>query len=343
MTENYKIALLFLGSPQVIMAGEDTTEQITAKHLALVAYISSSAPDRLARNKLASLFWSEKSDEASRYRLRHALWELRRTIGDNLLQADDRTCWLCLDDGVKVDVLEFKAGCAELESREKRLELGIPSPTPSNFQSLISNLSSIAALYRGDLLDGINVHEAPLFEEWLLAERERLQLSYLDVLWYLSKAQVSAGRLEDAVRTLSRLIEADPLRERSYRALMGVYLRQGDKTAALKVYERCASVLHTELGVAPSPATEQVRRVALQEAPASADAELDRASRLFQEGKRQEAWDICVSLEATASDAVIISQAALLRAEIALAEGKQTESLSLVRAARRALGKLFRG
>lgn len=332
MTENYKIALLFLGPPLVLIEGEDTTGQITAKHLALVAYLASSAPTRITRYKIATIFWSEKSDVASRYRLRHALWELRRTIGDILLQADGRSCWLCLDDGVKVDVLEFKAGCAVIDNRKNDL---------SNFQSPISNLSSIAALYRGDLLDGVNVREAPLFEEWLLSERERLQLQYLDVLWYLSKEQVAAGRLDDAVQTLNRLIEADPLRERSYRVLMGVYLRQGDKTAALKVYDRCARVLNTELCVAPSPATEQVRQMALRESPESAGEELQRANELFKEGKGQEAWDICASLETVVSDPAIASQAALLRAEIALMEGRSSESMRLVRAAREAVERLF--
>lgn len=325
-----KIALLFLGTPQVLMDGEDNAGKISAKHLALVAYLASSAPERLARTTTANTFWSEKSDDASFYRLRHALWELRRTIGEDLLKSDNRSCWLCLDDWVKVDVLEFKAGCKVMAVSEN-------SFTTQD----IERLSGLATLYRGDLLDGLNVREAPLFEEWLLTERERLQLLYLDVLWFLSKKQVSAGNLNDAVQTLNRLIEADPLRERSYRALMGVCLRQRDKTSALKVYARCAGILNAELGVSPSPATERIRRTALQDATEPESAELERASRLFQEGRRREAWDICAAIEASSTDHAITSQAALLRAEIALAEGRQSESLNLVRAARQALGRLF--
>lgn len=126
-----KFALLFLGPPKVLLEGQDATALITAKHLALVAYLAASAPERLARNTVAATFWSEKSDDASRYRLRHALWELRRTVGDALLQSDSRSCWLCLDNGVTVDVLEFKDGCRalkeRLEIRDLRFEVRIPT------------------------------------------------------------------------------------------------------------------------------------------------------------------------------------------------------------------------
>ncbi len=324
MAGSYRnFALLFLGPPRVLMDEEDATGSITAKHLGLVAYLASAAPEPQPRNRVAGIFWSEKSDEASRYRLRHALWELRRTVGDALLSSDHRSCWLCLDDGVKVDILDFKAGCALLDSGAAGIE----------------DLRKAVDLYRGDLLDGLTVREAPLFDEWLLTERERLQLLYLEGLWQLSKAQTAAGDLDGAVQTLNRLVEADPLRERSYRAIMGVHLLQGDRTAALRVYERCAAVLQNELGVSPSPATEQVRQAACRDSNASVEADLERAHRLFGDGRSREAWSICSAIEATAGDPAIISQAVLLRAEIAIAEGRQSESLGLVRAARQALGR----
>ncbi|MBI2865533.1 MAG: hypothetical protein HYX94_13365 [Chloroflexi bacterium] len=327
-----KAAFLFLGPPRVLMDGEDAAARIPAKHLALAAYVASSAPERVARNRVAMVFWSEKSDDASYYRLRHALWELRRAIGDGLLKSDHRSCWLCLDGGVKVDVLDFRTGCQALGAAAHDI-------TGKD----IERLRGLVLLYRGDLLEGLTVREAPLFEEWLLSERERLQLLYLDVLWYLSKAQVAAKPADEAVQTLNLLIEADPLRERSYRALMGVCLRRGDRTSALKVYARCAASLAAELGASPSPPTQRLRQMALQDAPEPATDEIRRATELLQKGKRQEAWDVCATLEAASGSPALVSQAALLRAEIALAEGRQGEPLRLVRTARQALGRLFGG
>lgn len=326
------IELRFLGRPQVLLDGLDLAGDLGAKPLALMAYLASAAPARLARAALAGLLWTDKSEEASRYRLRHTLWDLRRTLGKELLLSDEGACWICPGE-VWMDQQEFKAGCRALGVGEKA-----PNPaTPPQ-------LSELVCLYRGDLLEGIAVREAPLFEEWLLAERERLQLLYLEALWRLARAQMAAPPLSEAAGTLARLIEADPLRERSYRALIGLHLRMDDRSAALRGYNQCAGALASALGVPPSPATQLLRRAIADSGSETAGAGLDRAAVLLRQGRRQDAWAACAAVEAVASDPVILSQAALLRAEIALTEGRQGESLSLVQRARRALQNLeFRG
>ena len=54
------------------------------------------------------------------------------------------------------------------------------------FEGLVSQgtpeaLAQAAAVYQGDLLEGFAVQEAP-FEEWLMAERERLRELALETL-----------------------------------------------------------------------------------------------------------------------------------------------------------------
>jgi DNA-binding SARP family transcriptional activator len=332
MTDNLnEITFLWLGPPRILQNNRDIITRVADKNLSLIAYLSAAAPDRLPRTSLAAIFWPEKSNEASSYRLRHALWEIRRAFSGGVLRSDGKSCWIELDNNVKVDLLEFKKGCRDI------IQVINSRTIPEDCQKL----NELVALYRGELLDGVIVREAPLFEEWLLAERERLQILYLDGLWHLARSQISSDQPGEAIQTLHRLIEADPLRERSYRALMGVHLRRGDKASALKVYDRCAATLAAELNVSPSPATQRLRRMAMQDSAAISPVELERAGQLLKEGQRQEAWDICAVVESVTADPVIISQSALLRAEIALSEGRQSESLGLVRAARQALGKLF--
>ena len=50
-----------------------------------------------------------------------------------------------------------------------------------------ATLADAVELYRGDLLDGLDLRGAPLFDEWLLVERERWQLAYLNALWRLAQ------------------------------------------------------------------------------------------------------------------------------------------------------------
>ena len=54
-------------------------------------------------------------------------------------------------------------------------------------------LARAAALYQGDLLSGFSVNE-PLFEEWLVPERERLRELALETLAKLLAQQRESGR-----------------------------------------------------------------------------------------------------------------------------------------------------
>lgn len=329
-----RIQVRLLGRPQLVRDGRDVTAEIAAKAFGLLAYLALDPSKPVPREKLAGALWSDKTDDAARYRLRHTLWDLRRTLGDELVQSDQTACWLDLNNGSLVDLAEFQRGCRDLGVNSTQFE-----PTEEGTARLLSCIE----LYRGELLQGTPVRDAPLFEEWLLGERERLQLLFQDALWSLAEAQRSLGRQKDAAETLSRLIEADPLRERSYRALMGLYLSQGDRAAALRVYKQCVARLASELGVPPSPDTQRLHQMILQTASDSASAELERAQRLLEAGSFDEALAACLAADLLFPDYVTRSQIALLRAEIALSRGKPGDVLSFISIARQALRSIASG
>src|SRR5262249_61423764 len=89
-----------------------------------------------------------------------------------------------------------------------------------------------AALYRGELLEGLALQEAP-FEEWLLAERERLRELALEALAKLLRHRRAAGATEAAVQTALRLLVLDPLQEPVHRTLMRLYSQMGRRAGAL--------------------------------------------------------------------------------------------------------------
>src|SRR5262249_37820412 len=106
-------------------------------------------------------------------------------------------------------------------------------------------------LYGGDLLAGFSVNE-PLFEEWLMVERERLRELAIEALArLLADQQRAAGSPETALRTALRLVALDPLQEVAHRTLMRLYVQLGRRAAALRQYQLCVSVLQRELGVEP--------------------------------------------------------------------------------------------
>jgi predicted ATPase len=127
-------------------------------------------------------------------------------------------------------------------------------------------LEQSAALYQGDLLEGIGPSSAQ-FEEWLRAERERLHEHALEVLAQLLGHRMKLGAIEPAIHTALRLSSLDPLQEVTHRALMRLYARQGRRAAALRQYQVCVDVLQRELGLEPEEATKQVYRELLPQPP----------------------------------------------------------------------------
>ena len=115
------------------------------------------------------------------------------------------------------------------------------------------------ALYRGDLLDGLDVRDSA-FDEWLTIERQRLRDLARDGLARLLARHMTSAAHDQAGAVARRLLALDPLREVAHRALMQIYAEQGQTTLALKQYQLCRDRLEGELGVKPEPETEQLYR-----------------------------------------------------------------------------------
>ena len=97
------------------------------------------------------------------------------------------------------------------------------------------------------------------FEEWLLAERRRLDETLHGILRRLLDHYVVTGAIDRAIQVALRLIALDPLQESVHRALIRLYMYQDRVGAALDQYRRCRDVLERELGVPPDAETERLR------------------------------------------------------------------------------------
>jgi len=207
------------------------------KAQALLAYLACHPGQAQARDKLATLFWPEMVDQQARANLRKALFVLRSPLSavEPGLRIEDEAVALEVT-ALDVDVLAFRrlARCADPES-----------------------LQQAAELYQGNLLEGLNVTEAP-FEEWLREERERLRELALETLARLLGHQAKADDASAAIATALRLLSLDPLQEAVHRALMRIYARQGRRDAALRQYQSCVDTIRRELNVEPETETREL-------------------------------------------------------------------------------------
>src|SRR5262245_13827229 len=210
------------------------------KARALLAYLALRPGHAYSREQLTALLWGDTPDARARQAFRQALSRLRRGLGPAagvaLVHGPDT---VTLDPShVWVDAGEF--------------ETLVGSDKPAA-------LERAAALYRGDLLDGLDVGE-PAFEEWRTLERERLRELVLEALTKLLRHQMDADQLDAAVQTALRILALDPLQEAVHRALIRLYARQGRRAAALRQYQECVQSLQRELAAEPEESTRELYR-----------------------------------------------------------------------------------
>ncbi len=106
-------------------------------------------------------------------------------------------------------------------------------------------LKDAVNLYRGDLLEG-------WYQDWCLFERERIQLIYLEILYKLMEYCELHREYETGVKLGEQVLRYDRAQERTHYQLMRIYYLAGNRTGALRQYERCVTSLEKDLGVKPS-------------------------------------------------------------------------------------------
>jgi DNA-binding SARP family transcriptional activator len=205
------------------------------KRLALLAYLAAASPYGFhRRDTLLALFWPEADQTHARTALRKALHFLRHELGAAaVLSRGDEEVGLA-DDRVWCDVRELDRAMAE-----DRPAGGL-------------------ALYRGELLPGLFISDAPEFERWLGEERARLRRRAVDA------ARILAGRLErdrdaeGAARWARWACAQAPDDECAVRRLMALLARMGNRVGAVRTYEEFASRVRREYEMAPSAETERL-------------------------------------------------------------------------------------
>src|SRR5262245_28275801 len=153
------LELVLLGGFQARAAG-CSVDIPGRKERALLAILALPLGEPRSRDKLAGLLWSDRADKQAHDSLKSAISRLKKAFDSlhPLPIVSDREC-VALDwEKVVVDVASFERLIGEGTSE---------------------SIARATVLYRGDLLDGLGVHD-PAFEEWLLLERQRLRVLVRD-------------------------------------------------------------------------------------------------------------------------------------------------------------------
>ncbi len=193
------------------------------------------------REVLAGTLWSSSSRSRSRKNLRQSLWQLQHKRLPLEEKADETPLLLVEKEWVQVNRDGIWLDVAELEAA---FDLVSATPGEKLSEAQAAALLKATALYRGDLLEGWH-------EDWCVFERERLRAIYLAMLEKLLGYCEATGRLDEGLVHGERLLRHDRAHERAHWRMMRLSYLAGDRTGALRQFEKCRSALKEELGVEP--------------------------------------------------------------------------------------------
>jgi predicted ATPase/DNA-binding SARP family transcriptional activator len=233
---------------------------------ALLAYLAVEPRRPHRRDRLAGLLWAEETQSTALRNLRTALYRLRRALGDHVAQPpylliSHDSLQLHPNAAIEVDVARFTALIAASRSHSHA--------SGEACAECISRLSEAARLYGGDFLPGFAL-DSPLFEEWLVIQREGLHQQALWTLERLAAHHETEGEYEQALLYARRQIALEPWREQAHRQVMRALALSGQRAAALAQFATCQQILDAELSIGPDARTrdlyERIRAETLQPA-----------------------------------------------------------------------------
>ncbi len=237
-----ELQIRLLGPPEVRWQGELLA--MPRRQVRALLYRLAVDTRPAARDRLCFLFWPDAPDATAHHNLSRLLTLLHNALPDPDLV-------VVHDDQIDLHRHRFwtdTQAFADLHSAW-------------NVQGDIASLRQAVDLYRGPFLDGFDLPGCTEFETWLSVQRERWTRLTLQILSTLIDALTAECDYAGAVDYALRYLAIDELAEDVHRRLIELYALTGNRSAALRQYERCLTVLERELGVGPMPATQAVYRV----------------------------------------------------------------------------------
>jgi two-component SAPR family response regulator len=206
---------------------------------------------RYPKDVLAEELWPETDPDAAANRLRVAVHELRKMLGDrgkrgaapgNIGQQEGAYFF----DSSTPSWSDVDAFQAYLDHGRERAEAG-------QLEAALQAFRKAEALYQDDYL-----RDDP-FLEWTISTRERLREAHLGMLSDAARIYAQRGEPGEAATFCRKILRIEPWREEVYRRLMEYLVVAGRPSEALRAFEDCRRALQAEIEAYPSAETVALR------------------------------------------------------------------------------------
>lgn len=230
MAREYRL----LGNLKIEENGQPAALLRSPMGCALVAFLIVMGQPQ-SREVVADLFWGDIPTNQALHNLRSLLNRTRKLVPELSITHHQLAFQPSPETSVDLNILRESLASDDAGELDRALQL-----------------------YRGDLLTGLYLDDAPRYEEWLLLAQERLRLQVLTAHQRLCQAYSDRGELDQALAVARRWLSLDPLDEVALRQLMTLLVLNKQPNAALKEYATSRENLMHAWGLQPEPATEDL-------------------------------------------------------------------------------------
>lgn len=248
------LAIFLFGRLRVALDGEPLELRLHGKALRLFGYLLAHRDRPAPKDVLMELFWPESDGDTGRRSLHQAIYTIRKAVrrrhgkrrsiifrDDAYLLNPDLTLWC--------DVDEF----------ERKAALAAEAEASGDLRGARGLYRDAQRLRTGDFLEDF------LYDEWSIAERERLRLAYIRVANRLADLDEETGDLAAAMEVSQKVLAVESCDEESHRRVMRCHVAAGRRLLAIRQYRTCADQLEQTYGLAPSEATQDLYNTLIQE------------------------------------------------------------------------------
>ena len=208
----------------------------------------------LQRDEVLDILWPEHDIDAGSNALYKTLYVLRRALEPDLrsgrasswIETSGETIRITRDADLWIDVQQFSQILAHIDTA--------PAGTQ---RQLLRNALELAV--------GPYIADEP-YADWLIARREALRAEVERATLKLASLDIDAGDPLAASPFLETLLAQESTAESIHRAIMRMYHAAGQRTLALRQFERCREVLRREFDDDPEPETTRLA-TSIREAP----------------------------------------------------------------------------
>lgn len=211
--------LVTLGGLQAFV-DDDELEWLQTQRLRAALLVYLGVERTASRASVASVFWPDSDEENARHALRQNLYQLKRVLGRNWIDA--RAHDLRIADAIETDVGAFAAA----------IDSGAPE--------------TAARLYAGPFLHGIHILDLKPWESWVDAQRARLARDFRGACRSWVEDCRTRGDTAAAVDAAQYWAGPDPLDDEAQHHLILALAEAGRRTDALRQYDHYCRLLEPD-------------------------------------------------------------------------------------------------